>query len=111
MESDVPVPPGMDALTTSDVERPNGVLTRVRVVCRGDLRSISDSTDRVRGAFAFQGWECTSVNARRETATMTFAKDSRVATVDMHLNRIDPKMGSAVVRVQPASASAPADAR
>ena len=102
LESDVPIPPGMEALTTADVDRSNGTLTRVRVVCRGDLRSISETSDRMRDAFALQGWTCTAIDARRETATMTFAKDDRIATVDVHINRIDPKMGAAVLRVRPA---------
>ena len=107
LESDVPIPPGMEALTTADVERDDGVLTRVRVVCRGDLRSISETSDRMRDAFAIQGWTCTTIDARRETATMVFAKDDRIATVDVHVNRIDPKMGSAVLRVRPAASPAP----
>jgi hypothetical protein len=41
---------------------------------------------------------------------MIFAKDDRIATVDVHINRIDPKMGSAVLRVQPAGAPAAAPA-
>lgn len=107
LESDVPIPPGMEAITTTDVGRTDGTLDRVRVVCRGDLRSISDTSDRVRDAFALQGWACASVNARPETATLTFAKDSRVATVDVHINRIDPKMGAAVIRVRPEGAPPP----
>ena len=110
LESDVPIPPGMDALTTADVDRSGGVLTRVRVVCRGDLRSISDTSDRMRDAFSLQGWSCTAIDARTETATMIFAKDDRIATVDVHINRIDPKMGSAVLKVQPAGAPAAAPA-
>ena len=102
LESDVPIPPGMEAITTADVDRTGGVVTRVRVVCRGDLRSMADTSDRMRGAFAMQGWTCTGIDARPETATMTFEKDDRIATVDVHINRIDPKMGSAVVRVRPA---------
>jgi hypothetical protein len=102
LESDVPIPPGMDALATADVDRSGGTLMRVRVVCRGDLRSMADTSDRIRGAFSMQGWSCTAVEARSETATMTFAKDERIATVDVHINRIDPKMGSAVLRVRPA---------
>ena len=101
LESDVPIPPGMEAITTADVDRAGGVLTRVRVVCRGDLRSVSDTSDRVRESFALQGWTCEAVEARRETATLTFTKDGRIATVDVHINRIDPKMGAAVVRVRP----------
>ena len=101
LESDVPIPPGMEALTTADVDRSDGVLTRVRVVCRGDLRSVSETSDRMRDAFALQGWTCTAIDARRETATMIFAKDDRIATIDIQLNRIDPKMGSAVLRVRP----------
>lgn len=107
LESDVPIPPGMEALTTADVDRANGVLTSVRVVCRGDLRSMSDTSDRMRDAFAVQGWTCTAVDARKETATMIFAKDDRIATVDVHINRVDPKMGAAVLRVRPAGAPAP----
>lgn len=107
LESDVPVPPGMEALTTADVDRTDGTLTSVRVVCRGDLRSMSDTSDRMRDAFSLQGWTCTSVSARAETATMTFEKDRRVATVDVHINRIDPKMGSAVLRVRPAAGAPP----
>lgn len=106
LESDVPIPPGMEALTTADVDRANGVLTSVRVVCRGDLRSMSDTSDRMRDAFAMQGWTCTAVDARKETATMIFAKDDRIATVDVHINRVDPKMGAAVLRVRPAAAPA-----
>lgn len=102
LESDVPIPPGMEAITTADVDRTGGVITRVRVVCRGDLRSMSDTSDRMRDAFALQGWTCTAIDARPETATMTFSKDDRIATVDVHINRIDPKMGSAVLRVRPA---------
>ena len=107
LESDVPIPPGMEALTTADVDRANGVLTRVRVVCRGDLRSMSDTSDRMRDAFAMQGWTCTAVDARKETATMIFAKDDRIATVDVHINRVDPKMGAAVLRVRPAGTPSP----
>jgi hypothetical protein len=105
LESDVPIPPGMEALTTADVDRTDGVLTRVRVVCRGDLRSISTTADRMRDAFALQGWTCTAIDARSETATMTFAKGERIATVDVHINRIDPKMGAAVLRVRPSGAA------
>jgi len=108
LESDVPVPPGMEAITTADVDRNGGVLTRVRVVCRGDLRSMSTTADRMRDAFALQGWTCTAIDARSETATMMFAKDDRIATVDVHINRIDPKMGAAVLRVRP-SGAAPAE--
>ncbi len=104
LESDVPIPPGMEAITTADVDRTDGVLTRVRVVCRGDLRSMAETSDRMRDAFALQGWTCTAVEARRETATLTFAKDGRIATVDVHINRIDPKMGAAVLRVRPETA-------
>lgn len=113
LESDVPIPQGLDALSTADVGRSAGVLTSVRVVCRGDLRSISESSDRVRDAFSMQGWSCTAVNARTETATLTFSKDDRVATVDVHVNRVDPKMGSAVIRVRPAqpAPAAPAAAK
>lgn len=107
LESDVPIPPGMEALTTADVDRADGVLTRVRVVCRGDLRSMSDTSDRMRDAFAMQGWTCTAVDARKETATMIFAKDDRIATVDVHINRVDPKMGAAVLRVRPAGTPSP----
>jgi hypothetical protein len=108
LESDVPIPPGMEAITTADVDRTDGVITRVRVVCRGDLRSMADTSDRMRDAFALQGWTCTAIDARSETATMTFAKDDRIATVDVHINRIDPKMGGAVLRVRPAGAPAAA---
>lgn len=112
MESDVPVPPGMDALSTSDVDQSGGTLRRARIVCRGDLRSVVQATDGLRGAFSAEGWTCTAIDARKETATAIFAKDARIATVDVHVNRIDPKMSGAVIRVQPSgdAGGAPAPA-
>ena len=114
MESDVPVPPGMDALSTSDVDQAGGTLHRARIVCKGDLRSVRQATEGLQGAFSAQGWTCTAIDARKETATAIFAKDARIATGDVHVKRIDPKMSGAVIRVrssdEPASA-APDSAR
>lgn len=120
LQSDLPQVPGMAPRDTTGLRQDGGRVTAGQFAYTGNVTSLGERTAETMSRFSGMGWTLRSQTVTGATAVLVYAKDTRTARVEIIRNGVQPKMSTAVLRVdeappaqtssdtQPAPAPAPA---
>ena len=118
LQTDLPQVPGMVARDTTGLKQREGEVIGGQFAYKGPIPEMAARVDEVKGKFALYGWRLASESMSGTKALLEFEKGSRRASVELIRNGVQPKMSTAVLRVQapglatdaPGEAAAPATA-
>jgi hypothetical protein len=119
--TDLPQVPGMTARDTDGLRQQGERVVAGQFAYKGPLPDLAARVAEVKARFELQGWRMLSEAVTGSTAVIEFTKDERRARVELIRNGVQPKMSTAVLRVEvpgaapakpapPAATAAPAPA-
>jgi hypothetical protein len=99
VESDVPVPPGMQVCFSQGLKRNGPALSGGWFVLWGKVTDAQAQANATAARFAENGWRETHREMLPKLAKLTFTKDVRTCRVDIDARRVDPQSSSASLTV------------
>ncbi|MFO0827368.1 MAG: hypothetical protein U0572_04390 [Phycisphaerales bacterium] len=99
VESDVPIPPGMQVCFSEGLKRNGPALTAGWFVLWGNVVDAEQQANATSERFSENGWRETDRIMLPKLAKLTFAKDTRTVLVDIDARRVDPGSSSASITV------------
>jgi hypothetical protein len=100
LQTDLPQVPGMVARDTTGLKQREGAVVGGQFAYKGPIPEMAARVDEVKGKFALYGWRLASEQVSGTKAMLEFEKGSRRASVELIRNGVQPKMSTAVLRVQ-----------
>ena len=100
LQTDLPQVPGMVARDTTGLKQREGEVIGGQFAYKGPIPEMAARVDEVKGKFALYGWRLASESMSGTKALLEFEKGSRRASVELIRNGVQPKMSTAVLRVQ-----------
>lgn len=108
LQSDLPQVPGMAPRDTVGLRQEGGLVTAGQFAYTGDVPSLGARAAETMARFGGMGWTLRSQTMTSSTAVLVYGKDTRTARVEIIRNGVQPKMSTAVLRVESATAAPPA---
>ncbi len=99
LESDVPLPPGLEIRASSDVARSGGQLSGGFFLLYGEIDDPVRLGAETRSRFLTAGWQGIVTYESPHLVRLAFTKGRRTAKVELVSRRIDPMMSSGSVRL------------
>lgn len=102
LESDVPLPLGMETVRSADIKRAAGTVTGGRFLLAGEVRDASDTLRTTIARFEAEGWRVETREAGLDLSSARFAKNGRVVTLSIARRALDPDMSTAMLEISSA---------
>lgn len=103
LQSDLPQVPGMAPRDTTGLRQEGGRITAGQFAYTGNVPTLDERAAETMSRFGGMGWSLRSQTMTSSTAVLVYAKDDRTARIEIIRNGVQPKMSTAVLRVESAS--------
>lgn len=103
LQSDLPQVPGMAPRDTTGLRQDGGRVVAGQFAYTGNVPSLGSRAAETMARFGGMGWTLRSQTMTSSTAVLVYGKDTRTARVEIIRNGVQPKMSTAVLRVESAS--------
>ena len=100
LQTDLPQVPGMVARDTTGLKQREGEVIGGQFAYKGPIPEMAARVEEVKGKFSLYGWRLASESMSGTRALLEFEKGGRRASVELIRNGVQPKMSTAVLRVQ-----------
>ena len=103
LQSDLPQVPGMAPRDTTGLRQDGGRITAGQFAYTGNVPTLGERAAETMSRFSGMGWTIRSQTMTSSTAVLVYGKDTRTARVEIIRNGVQPKMSTAVLRVESAT--------
>lgn len=108
LESDVPVPNGMETVRSADIRRSEGTVSGGRFVLAGPVNDAGSLMVATRERYRSNGWTTVLLEDGLDHAEGIFEKGNRRARLTIDRRAIEPDMSSGSLEIGPVSGAVPA---
>lgn len=103
LESDVPLPRGMSTVRSADIRRTAGTVAGGSFLLAGEVTDARSAVDLAATRFRAHGWTPGPSTGDHDSASATFTKDARSASLTLWRRGLDPKMSTGSLTVRTAT--------
>jgi hypothetical protein len=105
LESDIPVPEGMQSIRSADIRRSGGEVVGGRFLLSGVVDDARDTVRSTSARFESAGWTVESSELGLDHAVAEFAKGARRVRLVVDRRALEPAMSSGLIEVRAASSA------
>ncbi len=105
LESDIPVPEGMQTIRSADIRRAGGEVVGGRFLLSGGGADARDTVRSTSARFESAGWTVESSELGLDHAAAEFAKGARRVRLVVDRRALEPAMSSGLIEVRAASSA------
>lgn len=102
LESDVPLPRGMSTVRSADIRRSGGTVSGGTFLLAGEVSDARSAVDLAATRFRAAGWTAGASAGDHDSASATFTKDARSASLTLWRRGLDHRMSTGTLTVQTA---------
>ena len=104
LESDVPVPNGMETIRSADIRRSEGTVSGGRFILAGSVDDAGSLMVATRERYRANGWKTVLLEDGLDHAEGIFEKGNRRARLTIDRRALEPDMSSASLEIGPRNA-------
>jgi hypothetical protein len=105
LESDVPVPTGMETVRSADIRRSEGTVSGGRFILAGPVEDAGSLMVATRERYRANGWKTVLLEDGLDHAEGIFEKGNRRARLTIDRRAIEPDMSSGSLEIGPLNAA------
>lgn len=100
LESDVPLPRGMNTVRSADIRRDGGTVTGGDFILAGEIDDARSAIRASAQSFEANGWTIVRADGSLDAASGEFVKDTRTVSVTLRRRALEPKMSTGTLTVR-----------
>jgi len=99
LESDIPMPDGMNTVRSADIRRADGAVTGGRFLLAGEVPDAGATLESTAQRFVANGWRVDAKEVGLDLSTARFSKGARSVTLSIARRALEPDMSTGTLEV------------